>query len=88
MADPLVDPSRAGLELRDSGLNFSATWGKATSGRVEAQWVPSAGPAKPAPWTGVPGAFLGILGRVELPEATATWPPSRARGPRNPRSAI
>ena len=22
VADPLVDPSRAGLELRDSGLNF------------------------------------------------------------------
>jgi len=35
---------------------------------VDEQWVPCAGPAKPDPWTGVPGAFLGILGRVELAE--------------------
>ena len=34
------------------------------------QWVPSEGPAKPDPWTGVPGAFLGILGRAAL---AATW---------------
>ena len=34
--------------------------------------VPCPGFAKPDPWTGVPGAFLGILGLIELPEATAT----------------
>jgi hypothetical protein len=28
------------------------------------------------PRDGSPGAFLGILGRFELPEATATWPSS------------
>ena len=30
----------------------------------------------PDPWTEVPGAFLGILGLIELPAAQAMWPPN------------
>jgi hypothetical protein len=47
--------------------------------RISTRRIPCADFRKADPWTGVPGAFLGILGRIELPEATATSSPTTPR---------